>query len=275
MDKFNTPSDQNSWKFKLHEIVFESETRAGKLFDLGLLIAILLSVGVVMLDSVKSISAEYGTLLRTLEWIFTGIFTLEYILRILSLRSPRLYVFSFLGLIDLLSILPTYFAIFFPGSQAFLVIRILRLLRIFRILKLVHFVGEASILGRALQASKAKIIVFMVVVCSVVTIMGTLMYLVENPENGFTSIPKSIYWAIVTLTTVGYGDIAPQTVLGQTVASFIMILGYGIIAVPTGIITAEFTSIKFKSISNQACPNCSRQGHDPDAKHCKFCGHHL
>lgn len=264
------------WREKLHEIIFESNTPQGKFFDLCLLVAIIFSVIVVMLETVESIATEYGNALRILEWIFTALFTLEFIARIISVKRPLLYLTSPLGLIDLLSILPTYLSIFITGAQALLVIRTLRLIRIFRILKLTRFVGEADVLATALKNSRHKITVFLVVVASLVTIMGSLMYLIEPDEAGFTSIPISIYWAIVTLTTVGYGDIAPITVLGQAIASIIMIVGYGIIAVPTGIVTAEITNIKMhEKISNEACPNCSREGHDVDAEYCKFCGYKL
>lgn len=264
------------WREKMHEIIFESNTPSGKLFDIGLLIAILLSVAVVMMESVASVASEYGPLLRSLEWFFTVLFTLEYIARILSLRQPKYYITSFLGFIDLLSILPTYLSIVFVGAQALLVVRTIRLIRIFRILKLTRFVGEADVLAAALRASRHKIIVFLVVVVSSVTIMGSIMYLIESSEAGFTNIPVSIYWAIVTLTTVGYGDIAPQTILGQALASVIMVLGYGIIAVPTGIVTAEFTNLKFnKKLNNIACLNCGREGHEIDAVFCKYCGEKL
>lgn len=266
----------SKWREQMHEVIFESNTKAGKFFDLCLLAAILLSVTIVMLESVSTIAFEYGNELRAFEWFFTIIFTLEYIARLISLKRPLYYVTSFLGLIDLMSILPTFLSLIFVGAQSLLVIRTIRLLRIFRILKLTRFVGEANVLATALKASKHKITVFMVAVISIVTIMGSLMYLIESPEAGFTSIPISIYWAIVTLTTVGYGDIAPQSVLGQAVASIIMVLGYGIIAVPTGIVTAEITNIKMhEKLNNSACLNCGREGHDADAEFCKFCGYKL
>lgn len=260
----------------MHEVIFESDTPAGRFFDLCLLIAIVLSVTIVMLETVQSVATKYREALRVMEWVFTIIFTIEFIARIISLRRPILYITNPLGIIDLLSILPTYISLIFVGAQALLVIRTLRLVRIFRILKLTRFVGEANVLATAMKASRPKIIVFVVVVLCLVTIMGSLMYLIEPAEAGFTSIPISIYWAIVTLTTVGYGDIAPVTVLGQAVASLIMIMGYGIIAVPTGIVTAEIANIKMhEKLNNEACPNCSREGHDIDAEYCKFCGHQL
>lgn len=265
------------WRWRLHEIIFEADTPAGKAFDVILLISILLSVLVVMLESVSSFQMRFGDELYYAEWFFTILFTVEYIGRIVAVTRPRKYVLSFFGIIDLIAILPTYLSFFFAGTQALLVIRSIRLLRVFRVFKLVRFIGEARQLNNALRASRAKIIVFLGGVFSLVVILGTLMYLIEGAENGFTSIPKSIYWAIVTLTTVGYGDIAPQTTLGQGLASLIMIIGYGIIAIPTGIVTAEMSMQKKKpgNISTQACPHCSAEGHDIDAVYCKKCGGHL
>ena len=262
----------DSTRRKLHEIIFEADTPLGRFFDIFLIVAILSSVLVVMLESVKSLDQKYGQFFDLLEWIFTVFFTMEYFARIFSLKKPHYYIKSFYGIIDLLSILPTYLSLFFVGTQAFMVLRIMRLLRIFRVLKLVRFLSEANKLFTALKASMPKIIVFLVVVICINLIVGTLMYIIEGGRNGFDSIPRSIYWAIVTMTTVGYGDIAPATVLGQTLASFIMILGYGIIAVPTGIVTSEMHRAKSKTISTQVCPSCGREGHDSDAKYCKFCG---
>lgn len=259
------------WKNKLHEVIFEADTRAGKLFDIVLLWAILLSVTAVMLESVPSIQVVYGEKLKFIEWTFTILFSLEYIARIVSTGKSLKYIFSFYGLIDFLSIIPTYLGLFIIGSQSLAVIRSIRLLRVFRILKLVHFIGEANVLLAAFKASRAKIVVFLFAVLSLTIILGTLMYQIEGAENGFTSIPRSIYWAIVTLTTVGYGDIAPQTVLGQALASFIMIIGYAIIAVPTGIVGAELSKVK-ASTNTQSCPQCSEEGHDDNATFCKFCG---
>ena len=256
----------------LHEIIFEADTKAGKLFDVILLIAILASVFVVMLDSVASINAEYGNLFFIAEWFFTILFSIEYILRLYSIGHPTLYARSFYGIVDLLSILPTYLSLFIPGGQYFVTIRLLRMLRIFRILKFVQYLGAANNLSIALKESRRKILVFLLAVLIIVVILGSLMYVIEGEENGFTNIPHSIYWAIVTLTTVGYGDISPQTPLGQILASFIMIIGYGIIAVPTGIVTAEYARAKKQFVSTQVCPSCSAEGHDHDAKHCKFCG---
>ena len=267
------PTDEHkAWRGRLHEIIFEAETPLGRTFDVVLLMAILLSVLVVMLDSVEPIQVRYGHLLDILEWIFTVLFTIEYLARLVAVTKPFRYARSFFGLVDLLSILPTYLSLMLVGAESFLVIRILRLLRVFRVFKLVRYIGEASQLTDALRASRPKIIVFIGAVFTMVVIMGTVMYLVEGREHGFTSIPRSIYWAVVTLTTVGYGDIAPKTVLGQTIASFIMILGYGIIAVPTGIVTAEITQQKVRGTTRKACPGCGKEGHDEDADYCKFCG---
>ncbi len=272
MNSSNKSGINNGWRSIIHEVIFEADTRVGKLFDIVLIISILLSVIVVMLDSIAAINKEYGNFLYILEWVFTVLFTIEYILRIISVGKPLKYAKSFFGVVDLLAILPTYFSLLFPGSQYFLVIRVLRLLRIFRVLKLVQYTVEARSLRQALKASKRKIIVFVFTVLILVVIFGALMYVIEGEENGFTSIPRSIYWAIVTLTTVGYGDISPTTPLGQILAAIIMILGYGIIAVPTGIVTAEMAFAAGKNISTQACPDCSAEGHDSDAKYCKYCG---
>jgi voltage-gated potassium channel len=206
------------------------------------------------------------------EWFFTILFTIEYLLRLVSVGRPLAYATSFFGVVDLLAILPTYLSILIPGAQYLLVIRILRVLRIFRILKLVQYLGEARMLTQALRASRRKITVFLFVVLTLVTIFGSLIYLIEDPKDGFTSIPKSIYWSIVTLTTVGYGDMSPQTGLGQLLSALIMIIGYGIIAVPTGIVTVELAQAFKRQISTQACPECSAEGHDIDAKFCKYCG---
>lgn len=225
------------------------------------------------MESVKPIEDEYGRLLRGLEWFFTIVFTLEYAARIWTVNRKRRYIFSFFGIIDLLSILPTYLALVFSGAQSLMVIRSLRLLRIFRIFKLTRYVGEGQYLARALRSSQHKITVFLVTVLTSVIIVGTLMYLIEGPEHGFSNIPTSIYWAIVTMTTVGYGDIAPQTPLGQLLASIIMIMGYGLIAVPTGIVSSELIQMKRdEKITTQVCPHCLKEGHDVDASYCKFCG---
>jgi voltage-gated potassium channel len=269
-----TEKKLSPWQHKLHEVIYEADTKAGKWFDIILLIAILLSVATVMLESVESIALLYGEELRIIEWTFTVLFTLEYIARIISIGKPLKYVFSFYGIIDLISLIPTYLGIFITGTHTLAVIRSIRLLRVFRILKLAQFISEANVLIRALKASRPKIVVFLFALLSLTFILGTMMYLIETPENGFTSIPRSIYWAIVTLTTVGYGDIAPQTVLGQTLASFIMIIGYAIIAVPTGIVGAEIAKTSI-NLNTQSCPSCSLSGHANDAKHCKHCGEKL
>ncbi|HVG43005.1 MAG TPA: ion transporter, partial [Chitinophagaceae bacterium] len=249
---------------------------AGKAFDITLLFAILASILVVVLDSIESYHRLYGNLFYKIEWSFTFLFTIEYILRLVCIKQPIRYVFSFLGLIDLLSIIPAYLSIFFVGAQSLLVLRALRLLRIFRIFKLTHFISEMQFLGSAIKGSLKKISIFMLFVLAMVIILGSVMYLIEGRKNGFGSIPDSIYWAIVTITTVGYGDISPVTPLGKFVASFIMLIGYGIIAVPTGIITTEIAlSARQKRHQNQTCPGCGREGHDDNAKHCKWCGEKL
>ncbi len=265
------------WRLKIHEIIFEADTPAGKAFDVALIILILVSLLGMMLESVSEFDAKYDPQLRALDWVITILFTIEYILRIISTGRPRNYIFSFYGIIDLLSIMPTYVGLFVRGFQALSVLRAVRLLRIFRVLKLVQFVGESSTLKKAIKSSANKIIVFLLFVLTVCMILGTLMYLIEGAAAGFTSIPISIYWCIVTLTTVGYGDIAPQTPLGQMLASLIMIIGYGVIAVPTGIVGAEIVKgdTKKDTFSTQACPECSREGHEADAAHCKFCGAEL
>lgn len=263
---------QQVWRQRLHEIIFEAETPAGKTFDVLLLISIVVSVIVVMLESVTVVRARYGDLLIRLEWGFTLLFTIEYVLRLISVRRPLAYATSFFGVVDLLAIIPTYLSLLVPGTQYLLVIRILRLLRIFRVLKLAEYLSEAGVLGRALWASRRKISVFLLTVVTLVIIIGAMMYVVEGEENGFTDIPTGIYWAIVTLTTVGYGDVAPRTPLGQFLASIVMLLGYGIIAIPTGIVTLELSRASTPVVSTEACPNCGRTGHDPDADYCKFCG---
>jgi voltage-gated potassium channel len=265
-----------TWQEKLHEIIYESEKPEGKAFDIALLACIVISIVVVILDSVQSLHAKYGGLFYILEWIFTGIFTIEYILRLICIRRPLKYVFSAFGIIDLLAIIPTYLSFVFAGAQSLLVLRALRLLRVFRIFRLVHFLSELRFLSSAVLSSLRKISIFILFVLTIVVILGSVIYLVEGPENGFTSIPQSIYWAIVTITTVGYGDVAPATPLGKVIASFIMLLGYGIIAVPTGIVTTEMAlAARKKEQTNSACPSCGREGHDRDAKHCKYCGHTL
>ncbi len=255
-------------------MIFEADTRLGKAFDVALLIAILASVTAVCLESVAPIRARHGPLLRTIEWGLTIAFTLEYLLRLVCVRRPLRYALSFFGIVDLLAILPTYLSLVLTGAQSLIVIRALRLLRVFRVLKMGHFVAEADVLMKALGKSRRKILVFLGAVLTLVFILGTLMYLVEgNEDSGFTSIPESVYWAIVTMTTVGYGDIAPATVLGKFIASVVMIVGYGIIAVPTGIVGVEVhRAVKAAALNTQACPSCSHSGHDDDAQFCKHCG---
>jgi voltage-gated potassium channel len=271
--------DQSSrlegWRAKAHEVIFEADTSAGKLFDVVLIATILLSVVVVSAETMAGVRARVGPQLRVAEWVITILFTIEYVLRLLCVERPWAYARSFYGIIDLLAVLPTYVSVIWPGTQALVVVRVLRLLRIFRVLKLVQYVSEARTLRRALQASSRKIFVFVFVVLTVVVIVGSMMYLIEGPSRGFTSIPVSIYWAIVTLTTVGYGDIAPQTALGQFLSAFVMILGYGIIAVPTGIVTTELVREERRGASTQACRVCAAEGHDADATFCKYCGTRL
>ena len=262
--------DQPAWKRRLYCIIFESKTPGGKAFDVSLLIAIGLSVTVVMLESVKSFQAEHAVLLRDLEWIFTGLFTLEYIARLLCVRRAWQYAFSFYGVIDLVAILPSYINLF-TSANYIMVIRVLRLLRVFRVLKLAHFLEETDTLVTAIRASRRKIMVFIFTVLAVVIVMGTLLYLIEGEANGFTSIPHSVYWAIVTLTTVGYGDITPHTPLGQFMASLIMIMGYGIIAVPTGIFSMELRQAA-KARDARVCANCETVESDRAARFCRRCG---
>lgn len=267
---------KKTWQEQLQEVIYESNTKAGKAFDVALLIAIFTSILVVMLDSVDRYHQQYGHLFFVLEWTFTFLFTLEYILRLVCIRQPIRYVLSPLGLIDLLAIIPSYLSIFYAGAQSLLVLRALRLLRIFRIFKLTHFLTEMEFLSVAIRASLKKISIFMLTVIMLVTILGSVMYLVENHQNGFSSIPESIYWAIVTITTVGYGDISPVTPMGKFISSIVMLIGYGIIAVPTGIITNEIAAAARKqNHSREACPSCGREGHDVDAVFCKFCGARL
>ncbi len=265
---------QNHFRKKLHTIIFGTDTKAGKLFDVILLYAILMSIIIVMVESVEKINIQYAAELRTLEWIFTIFFTVEYVLRLYSSTKPLKYAFSFLGIIDLLALIPTYMTIFIPGAQFLIVVRAVRLLRVFRVMKLTRYLGEANVLGQALWNSRRKIIVFLGAVMSIVIISGTVMYVIEGAENGFNSIPLSIYWAVVTLTTVGYGDIAPQTTIGQTFSVILMLTGYAIIAVPTGIVTTEIRITEKENHDKQPenCLKCDRSDHDGDADFCKFCG---
>lgn len=262
-------------KNKLYEIIFEADTPSGKYFDLALIVMIVLSIIVVMLESVSSLGDQYGRAFYIAEWFFTLLFTLEYIIRLYCVSRPLKYAKSFFGVVDLLSFLPTYIDLLIPGSHLFLVVRVLRLLRIFRVLKLVQYVGESELLFQALKASRRKIFIFMFTVLTLVIILGSLMYVVEGEKNGFTSIPTSVYWAIVTITTVGYGDIAPHTPLGQLLATFIMFLGFSIIAVPTGIITVELNELFQNKTTTKICEQCFQGGHDNDAKFCKHCGEEI
>ncbi len=272
----NSKAQSGKWKVRLYEIVFEADTPAGKAFDIILMVCIITSVLVVTLESVSEIKIKYGKALRIIEWCFTILFTIEYIARVYIVTNKKNYVFSFLGIIDLLSVLPTYLDLFLTGAHSLMVIRSLRLLRVFRVLKLARFVGESQSLVNALKASRYKITIFLFTVLTTIVIAGTLMFMIEGPEYGFTSIPRSIYWSIVTMTTVGYGDIAPQTEIGQALASLIMLLGYGIIAVPTGIVSSEMINVKRKEkLSTQVCPHCMKDGHDNDAVFCKYCGEKL
>jgi voltage-gated potassium channel len=264
------------WRRRLYNIIFEADTAAGRRFDIALVFFIAASVLVVVLDSVPAIHLPHVRLMDTLEWSVTILFTVEYLGRLICVRRPLRYATSFFGIIDLLSILPTYASLFFPEASALLDIRILRLLRVFRIFKLTLYINEYTMLGGALRASGRKILVFLSVVLMAVLILGTVMVVIEGPKHGFTSIPVAMYWAVVTMTTVGYGDITPQTGLGKTVASFMMLLGWGILAVPTGIVTAEMTSRHFRGMTpalrGRRCGACGSEGHDPDAHYCKDCG---
>ena len=266
----------SGWRLRMYIVIFEADTPAGRRFDLTLIAAVLASVAVVLLDSVESVSAKYGGLFDVLEFGFTALFTVEYIARLSCVRRPLRYARSFFGLIDLLAVLPTYLALFVPGLHALIDVRILRVLRIFRVLKLGAYVAEYRALGLALAASRRKITVFLVFVMMVVLLMGTLMYLVEGPGSGFTSIPMGIYWAIVTMTTVGYGDLTPKTDIGRLIASLQMLLGWGILAVPTGIVSAEFTAQRVRrEPTTRTCHECLSEGHESNAVFCKNCAARL
>ena len=270
------PSEQppeDARRARLHQVIFEADTPAGRAFDLALIGVILLSILLVSVETVGGMRPGVYRWLRAAEWTLTVLFTVEFLLRLYAVRRPLRYAVSFFGVVDILAVLPTYLSLFVPGAQYLLVVRSLRLLRIFRILKLTRFLTEAHGLQRALRASMRKILVFLLTVSAIVVIVGSLMYLIEGRENGFTSIPRGMYWAVVTLTTVGYGDVAPRTPLGQAVASLVMILGYGIIAVPTGIVTAELAYGRAEApVSTQHCPSCGVGGHEYDAKFCRRCG---
>lgn len=273
--KLTPDRPESVWRGKLHEIIFEAETPAGKAFDIVLILSITLSIITVFLDSVQSLHKQYGQTLYRIEWFFTILFSIEYIFRMISVRKPWKYITSFFGIVDLISIVPTYISLFLPGSQYLMTVRILRLLRIFRVLKLTEYLLEMRTITLALRASMKKIGVFLFAVLTVVVIIGSMMYMIEGEANGFTDIPTSIYWSIVTLTTVGYGDISPQTAVGKVLASLVMILGYGIIAVPTGIVTVEISQATKRAVNTNVCPSCSLEGHDADAKYCKYCGEKL
>ena len=263
----------NPLKEKIHEIIFEADTPAGKLFDIVLMILIVASVLVVMLESVESINKQYHTIFKVLEWVFTVCFTIEYVLRLYCIYRPVKYATSFFGVVDLVSILPTYIEFIVPYASALSVVRAMRILRVFRIFKLAHFVKEGFVIMSAMRASLPKITVFLVFILLIVTVMGSVIYLIEGgPGTSFDSIPRSIYWAIVTITTVGYGDISPTTPFGQFLAAAVMIMGYVVIAVPTGIVSAEIASGDHMQFNSQTCRFCAQEGHDDDAIHCKYCG---
>ena len=270
-------NNTKSFKQKVHEIIFEADTANGKLFDVILLAAILLSIIGVMLESVDEIDKKYHELIMAFEWGFTILFTIEYFFRIYAVNRPLKYIFSFMGIVDLLAIIPTYLIFIFPAVHWMSVIRAIRLIRIFRIFKLSRYLRGAHTMQIALRSSRPKIIVFLLSIMLLVIILGTLMYIIESSvrTNGFENIPNSIYWSIITLTTVGYGNIVPMTILGKIVASFIMILGYGIIAVPTGIVTAEFSRKRKEKVNTQVCPDCTAEGHEIEAKFCNKCGAEL
>jgi voltage-gated potassium channel len=266
------PSDDDGWRLAAFRVIFEHDTRGGWLFDVALIAAILASVLITMLDSVASLHARYGDVFYVLEWAFTVAFTAEYVARLLVVNQPLRYARSFFGIVDLLAVLPTWLSLLFPGSQYLLVVRLLRILRVFRILKLARYVSEAGVLMSAMRRSSRKIFVFLFAIMTVVTVFGALMYVVEGPEHGFDSIPLGIYWAIVTVGTVGFGDIAPATGLGRFLASILILFGYGLIAVPTGIYTAELAQGLFNRRDQRRCEACRLVGHEPDAAHCRSCG---
>ncbi|CAN5200572.1 ion transporter [soil metagenome] len=266
------------WRLRWYTVIFEADTRAGRLFDQLLIGVILVSIGVVMADSVQSIHQVHGQMLMGMEWIFTVLFTAEYLARLLCVRKPLQYATSFYGVIDLVAVLPTYLALFVPGLHAFIDVRVLRLLRVFRVFKLTAYVAEYQSLARALTASRRKILVFLSAVMMLVLVMGTVMYVVEGPANGFTSIPTAVYWAISTVTTVGFGDITPRTDLGRMISSFMMLLGWGTLAVPTGIVTAEISAqrrVEWMQVTTRTCHECLTEGHAADADFCFHCGARL
>jgi voltage-gated potassium channel len=260
------------WRRKIHEIIYEADTPEGKFFDVALLIVILISIVAIMLESIEPVRERYGDILIATEWAITILFTAEYILRIVSVGRPFKYIFSFFGLVDLIAFLPMYFIYIIADIHQLSIIRMLRLLRIFRIFKLSQYTWGSKVLLLSLRQNKGKITVFIMTMFTIVTLMGALLYIIEGPEHGYTSIPLSIYWAIITLTTVGYGDIVPGTAFGKVIASIIMVIGYSIIAIPTGLVTVGIAQINKKEVSTQSCPECSKEGHDVDAAHCKYCG---
>ena len=273
----NRPENGPPWRHRLYGLLFEAETRPDRAFDIVLILTILASVVVVMLDSVASIVARHGELLRVLEWVFTILFTLEYGARLASVQSKRRYALSFFGVVDLLSIIPTYLGLIFPNTRFLALIRVIRVLRVFRVLQMVRYMGEARMLARAMSASRYRIVVFLIAVMTMVVVLGSFMYLIEGEAAGFTSIPVAVYWAVVTLTTVGFGDITPQTAIGQFLASIIMLMGYGLIAVPTGIVSVELAAAVHAAGGegkggDQVCTACRTAGHDKDARFCKTCG---
>lgn len=274
-ERFGKPA--SGLRLALYTIIFEADTRAGKAFDVGLIIVILASVAAVVLDSVASIHARFAFELKVFELLVTAAFTIEYLIRLACVRRPDRYAFSVFGIIDLLALLPTYLAVLVPGLHALIDVRVLRLLRVFRVFKLTEYVAEYGALGQALRASRRKILVFMSFVLMVVVVMGTLMYVVEGPAHGYTSIPVGVYWAITTMTTVGFGDIAPQTGVGRMIASVMMLLGWGTLAVPTGIVSAEFTVQRqgLRGITTRTCHECLSEGHSPNARFCSDCGARL
>ncbi|MGV6828481.1 MAG: ion transporter [Flavobacteriales bacterium] len=278
INKINLQSKKpHNWRTKLHEVIYEADTPKGKLFDVVLLFLIAASIILVMLESVTSIDNKYHDILYLGEWIITIFFTIEYILRIITVNKPSKYIFSFYGIIDFLSTIPLYLSFLFVGSNYLLTVRALRLLRVFRILKITRYIGEANKLSKALKQSRPKILVFLFAVLIIAILSGTIMYIIEGEESGFTSIPRSVYWAIVTLTTVGYGDIAPQSPIGQFIAALLMIMGYGIIAVPTGIVSAEYATNKdeYVHVNTQVCTNCHENQHQDHALFCHNCGKEL
>jgi voltage-gated potassium channel len=267
----------SGWRQKLHEVIFEADTPAGKAFDVALLITILVSVVAVGLETVERVDREYHGLLVGIEWTVTVLFTIEYVLRLICVQSPRRYALSFFGIVDLLAVLPTYVSLLVPGSRSLMVIRALRLLRVFRVFKLARYLHEAAALQHAVWQARGKILIFLYTVLIAVTIMGTLMYMVEHdePDSGFTSIPQSMYWAVVTMATVGYGDIVPHTAVGKILSAVLILMGYSLIIIPAGFVSAELVGSKMTQPTTQACPHCMAEGHDSDATHCKHCGGRL